>query len=158
MTQACHSFFFNMMRLAKATMELNTCSWLARYIDWSSWFVISRFWFCIVSKVHVLWVGLQNPALDWSRWFVGLAYQGKDIVLRFIIKYSSLRDFGDYLHTRSIFYKRICERWYVGLCWNWRLVNGVMISCWRILVSLRGFFFFFEDYIFAWWNITSLVN
>jgi hypothetical protein len=26
--------------------------------------------------------------------FVGLAYQGKDIVLRFIIEYSSLRDFG----------------------------------------------------------------
>jgi len=26
--------------------------------------------------------------------FVGLAYQGKDIVLRFIIEYSSLREFG----------------------------------------------------------------
>jgi hypothetical protein len=26
--------------------------------------------------------------------FVGLAYQGKDIVLRFIIEYSSLKDFG----------------------------------------------------------------
>ncbi len=26
--------------------------------------------------------------------FVGLAYQGKDIVLRFIGQYSSLRDFG----------------------------------------------------------------
>jgi hypothetical protein len=30
---------------------------------------------------------------------VGLAYQGKDIVLRFIIEYSSLMDSG----TRSIF-------------------------------------------------------
>jgi hypothetical protein len=29
--------------------------------------------------------------------FVGLAYQGKDIVFRFIIEYSSLRDFGPYL-------------------------------------------------------------
>jgi hypothetical protein len=27
-------------------------------------------------------------------YFVGLAYQGKDIVFRFIIEYSSLRDFG----------------------------------------------------------------
>jgi hypothetical protein len=27
---------------------------------------------------------------------VGLAYQGKDIVFRFIIEYSSLRDFGPY--------------------------------------------------------------
>jgi hypothetical protein len=26
--------------------------------------------------------------------FVGLAYQGKDIVFRFIIEYSSLMDFG----------------------------------------------------------------
>jgi hypothetical protein len=26
--------------------------------------------------------------------FVGLAYQGKDIVFKFIIGYSSLRDFG----------------------------------------------------------------
>jgi hypothetical protein len=26
--------------------------------------------------------------------FIGLAYQGKDIVFRFIIEYSSLRDFG----------------------------------------------------------------
>ncbi len=26
--------------------------------------------------------------------FVGFAYQGKDIVQRFIIEYSSLRDFG----------------------------------------------------------------
>jgi hypothetical protein len=29
--------------------------------------------------------------------FVGVAYQGKDIVFRFIIEYSSLRDFGPYL-------------------------------------------------------------
>jgi hypothetical protein len=28
---------------------------------------------------------------------IGLAYQGKDIVLRFIIEYSSLRDFGPYV-------------------------------------------------------------
>jgi hypothetical protein len=34
--------------------------------------------------------------------FVGLADQGKDIVFRFIIKYSSLRDFGP-LGYRSIF-------------------------------------------------------
>jgi hypothetical protein len=29
--------------------------------------------------------------------FVGLAYQGKDIVFRFITEYSSLKDFGPYL-------------------------------------------------------------
>jgi hypothetical protein len=36
--------------------------------------------------------------------FVGLAYQGKDIVCRFIIEYySSLRDFGPLLINRPIF-------------------------------------------------------
>jgi hypothetical protein len=29
-----------------------------------------------------------------SRVFVGLAYQGKDMVYKFIIEYSSFRDFG----------------------------------------------------------------
>jgi len=29
--------------------------------------------------------------------FVGLAYQGKEIVFRFIIEYSSLRDYGPYV-------------------------------------------------------------
>jgi hypothetical protein len=29
--------------------------------------------------------------------FVGLAYQGKDIVFGFIIEYSSLMDFGPYI-------------------------------------------------------------
>jgi hypothetical protein len=29
--------------------------------------------------------------------FVGSAYEGKDIVLRFIIEYSSLMDFGPYV-------------------------------------------------------------
>jgi len=33
-------------------------------------------------------------AMDFGRDFVVLAYQGKDIVFRFIIEYSSLRDFG----------------------------------------------------------------
>jgi hypothetical protein len=39
--------------------------------------------------------------------FIGLAYQGKDIVFRFIIEYSSLRDFGTY---EIYFYVRIFER------------------------------------------------
>ncbi len=29
-----------------------------------------------------------------GNYFVGLAYQGKDIVFKFIIEYGSLRDFG----------------------------------------------------------------
>jgi hypothetical protein len=36
----------------------------------------------------------QFQALHISFLFVGLAYQGKDIVFKFIIKYSSLMDFA----------------------------------------------------------------
>jgi hypothetical protein len=48
--------------------------------------------------IHLfLWV-FSNTRYDNSVWagveFVGLAYQGKDIVFRFIIEYGSLRDFG----------------------------------------------------------------
>ncbi len=31
---------------------------------------------------------------SWQMDFIGFAYQGKDIVFRFIIEYISLRDFG----------------------------------------------------------------
>jgi hypothetical protein len=56
-----------------------------------------------------------------------LAYQVKDIVFRFIIEYSSLRDFYrplGYNNNTSIFFfiMRIFDRWYFGLCWNLRLV------------------------------------
>jgi len=55
--------------------------------------------------------------------FVGFAYyqEGKDIIVfRFIIEYSSLRDFyrplGN-INNRSIyFYMRIFERWYILAC------------------------------------------
>jgi hypothetical protein len=34
----------------------------------------------------------------------GLVYQGKDIVFRFIIEYSSLRDFGHYVIIIGLFF------------------------------------------------------
>jgi hypothetical protein len=37
---------------------------------------------------------LVTNIFELPMFFVGLAYQGKDIVFRFIIEYSSLRDFG----------------------------------------------------------------
>jgi hypothetical protein len=46
-------------------------------------------------------IGHTSPLI-----FIGLAYQGKDIVFRFIIEYSSLRDFGPQVNNnnnRSIF-------------------------------------------------------
>jgi hypothetical protein len=49
----------------------------------------------------------------------------------------------------------IFERWYFGLCWNSRLV---IIELWYV----EGFWIilvdFFEDYIFAWWNIWVFID
>ncbi len=44
--------------------------------------------------------------MERKHFFVGLAYQGKDIVFRFIIEYSSLRDFYRPLgnNNRSIYF------------------------------------------------------
>ncbi len=56
--------------------------------------------------------------------FVGLAYQVKDIVFRLIIEYSSLRDFRPYvINNRSIFIRGFSKQWYFGLCWNLRFVT-----------------------------------
>jgi len=35
--------------------------------------------------------------LFWFSFFVGIAYQGEDIVFRFIIKYSNLTNFGPHV-------------------------------------------------------------
>jgi hypothetical protein len=43
---------------------------------------VTRFWFVCVC------------VFGYACRFVGLAYQGKDIMFRFIIEYSSLMDFG----------------------------------------------------------------
>ncbi len=77
-------------------------------------------------------------------YFIGLAYQGKDIVFTFIIEYSSLRDFGPYiigLFLYEVFWKMIF--WFLL---KFKISYRVIIISWRILVSFRGFF---EDYIFA---------
>jgi hypothetical protein len=73
-------------------------------------------------------------------------------VFRFIIECSSLRDFGPWvigLFLYEDFWKMIF--WLVLKL----EINYRGIISWRILVSFRRFF---EDYIFAWWNIFSFHN
>jgi len=83
-----------------------------------------------------------------------LLYQGKkeDVVFRFIIiEYSSLRDFYRPLSKRSLFLYE--DFWKMMLFW---LVLKLEISYCRVLISwmiLISFREFFEDYIFARWNI-----
>jgi hypothetical protein len=81
-------------------------------------------------------------------YFVGLAYQGKDSVFRFIIEYSWLMDFGPSvigLFSYEDFWKMI-----FWLVLKLEISYRAIIISWRILVSFRGFF---EEYIFTWWNI-----
>ncbi len=72
--------------------------------------------------------------------FIGLAYQGKDIVFRFIMEYTSLMDFGPYAVIGLFLY----EGFWKMIVW---LVLELEISywsyniSWRILVSFRGFVF-----------------
>jgi hypothetical protein len=56
----------------------------------------------LATSVDTIFVGLAYQGKDivfrfiieYNTIFVGLAYRGKDIVFRFIIEYSSLMDFG----------------------------------------------------------------
>jgi hypothetical protein len=79
--------------------------------------------------------------------FVALAYQGEDIVVRFIIENSSSKGFWP-LGSKFVLYKDFWKMIF-GLCWNLRLVTE--------LWYLEGFWFllegFFEDCILTWWNI-----
>jgi hypothetical protein len=56
---------------------------------------VQRFFFAkkMIQSCHIMKEKHWDCWIWWSN-FVGLAYQGKDIVFRFIIEYSSLRDFG----------------------------------------------------------------
>jgi hypothetical protein len=81
------------------------------------------------SKGYIIYVSIY-PCL------LALPTKARFIVFRFIVEYSSLRDFYRPLGHRPIFDTRIFERWYFGSCRNLRLV----IISWRILVSFRGFF------------------
>ncbi len=112
------------------------------------------------------------PPSPWPKAYIimgnllALAYQGQGqgriLVFRFIIEYSSLRDFYRPLgntntnnNNRSIlfFNLRIFERiWYFGLCWNLRL------SYYRVINNfLKGFWFLLlED--FFWGKIIYFLH
>jgi hypothetical protein len=87
---------------------------------------------------------------EFFSWNFGLALVGKDIVFRFIIEYSSLRDFDPQVIIIGLFLYDYFWKMIIWLVFKLEISYGVIIISWRILVSFRGFF---EDYIFAWWNI-----
>ncbi len=95
----------------------------------------------------------------WLSMWNDIQFVGKDIIVfRFIIEYSSLRNFyrpllGNNNNNRSIFIWGFLKDDILALLKLEISYNRVLIS-WRILVSFRGFF---EDYILAWWNIWAFI-
>ncbi len=110
--------------------------------------VINKVMACWAWVAPLIWCFIPSWLSFAKSWnFIGLAYQGKDIVLRFIVEYNSLRDFGPLL-VGQFWYKDLWKMIF-WLVLKLEICCRVMIS-WKILVSFSGFFF--EDYIFAWWN------
>ncbi len=95
----------------------------------------------LMYAIYIYW--LISKFEPWSRKREGNALANH---LPFSIKYSSLRDIWA-LGNRSIFIWWFYKDDSFGLCWNLRLVTELS---WRILVSFTRFF---ENYIFARWNI-----
>jgi hypothetical protein len=66
--------------------------------SWALFLLFSIFIITMIGHFHCTKITFYLPKTNclahFSTNFVGLAYQGKDIVYRFIIEYSSLRDFG----------------------------------------------------------------
>jgi hypothetical protein len=74
----------------------------------------------------------------WYVFFVGLAYQGKDIVFRFIIEYSRLMDFGPHVVGLTLY--EDFQNMIFWLVLKLEISYRVMIT-WRILVPFRGLLF-----------------
>jgi hypothetical protein len=90
--------------------------------------------------------------------FIGLAYQGKDIVFRFIIKYSSLRDFGHYIIGPFLyedFWKMIfwlvlkLEISYYWVIISWRILVSFLEDFFLKIIFLHGEIFEFSEFFFC---------
>jgi hypothetical protein len=79
--------------------------------------------------------------IDCVFFVVGLAYQGKDIVFRFIIEYSSLRDFGPEVIIIGLF---LYEDFWNMIFW---LVLKLEISYYGVIISWRILVSFLEDFL-----------
>ncbi len=75
---------------------------------------------------------------------LALLTKAKDIVFRFILEYSSLKDFyrplGNNNRSSNFYIEDFSKDDIFGLGWNFEISYRVMISS-RILVSFRGVFF-----------------
>jgi hypothetical protein len=78
------------------------------------------------------------------------------LCLDFIIEYNSWRDFGPYVIIIGLFLFLYEDFW--NMIFFWLVLKLEISYYYRVIIYLEGFWFllegfFFEDYIFAWWNI-----
>jgi hypothetical protein len=80
----------------KKKITKNKQCWLLTPDSWSSTNIRHHFLYSLTAGLFFLFLKLWSRVeLGVQKWcFIGLAYQGKDIVFRSIIEYRSLRDFG----------------------------------------------------------------
>jgi hypothetical protein len=103
------------------------------------WFAYSTQQDLLLCRAHYHQFPIPNENRTWHlSTFVGLAYQGKDIVFRLIIEYSSLMDFGPIGNNRPFFIWRFLKHDNFCLCWNLRLVIE--------LSYLEPFWFLLENF------------
>ncbi len=96
---------------------------------------------------YTSWFGFRKVDKQAQFCWPCLTKIGKDIMFRFIIEYSSLKDFDPEvigLFLYEDFWKMI-----FWLVLKLEITYRVVIS-WRSLVLFQGFL---EGYIFVWWNI-----
>jgi hypothetical protein len=70
--------------------------------------------------------------LNYINWFFGLAYQGKDIVFRFVTKYNSLRDFD----------KLASQIWWYPFFQHWGQYKAIKFSIYYYFGQIEKFFLF----------------
>jgi hypothetical protein len=136
--------------MSTCTMLLHSCVAWCSLTSWWSIAIFSTQCCCCCCcghpKVSKKWLLLALPTTKKARIL---------LCFRFIIEYySSLRDFGHYVIMIGLFFiMRIFERWW----YFWFVLKLEIISYYRVIIYLEGFWFLLEDfckdYILAWWNI-----
>jgi hypothetical protein len=100
---------------------------------------------CVSLKISIFRL---MGSLDLMIW---ICCVGKEIVFKFIIEYSSLRNFD--LQVTGLFLYE--DFWKMKFWLVLKLeISYRVITSWKILISFEGCF---EDYIFAWWNIWDFI-
>ncbi len=100
--QVSHAYMWSLVSqffyffMSSESWSLDGCFLFFHFLKiWQNWlFFVSKFAICLEIKIRCHLNLFRNKSYCI---FIGVAYQGKDIVFTFIIGYTNLRDFGPYV-------------------------------------------------------------